>query len=307
VDNKPNRAALTASLLFAVFIWGASNTATKVVVKYWPPIFTGGVRFVAAGLVLFGLMRWTKLFGQRHSISPELERRLWWRGGLNLAVYIVAFNWALRLTSVSHVALYLAASPVWAVIWEGSPRRDWKSAQRYGAAALAFAGVLILFWPTLHQGSTRLLGEGAGLASSILWTSYGRQCRALGAELSGPEISAHTFWRAGLLLAPVAVVEVFTSGVPLRLDVVALQIFCILGGGVTAFAIWNHALRHWTTSKVYLFNNLVPLSTMSWAHVCLGEPITRTFWSAMLLIAAAVLFGQANWQRLLGLRQGLLF
>jgi drug/metabolite transporter (DMT)-like permease len=302
VDNKPNHAALAAGLLLAVFIWGANNTATKFIVKYWPPIFTGSLRFVAAALILFGLIRWTKLFAQRRSISPKLERQLWWRGGLNLAVYIVAFNWALRLTSVSHVALYLGAAPVWAVIWEGRPRGDWKSAQRYGAAALALAGVLILFWPTLHQGPTRLLGEGVGLASSILWTSYGRQCRALGAELSGPEISAHTFWRAGLLLAPLALVEVLAGGVALRADVVALQLFCILGGGVTAFAIWNNALRYWKTSKVYLFNNLIPLSTMGWAHVCLGEPITRTFWPAMLLIAAAVLFGQANWQRLFGLR-----
>ncbi len=302
MDNKPNHAGLAASLLLAVFIWGASNTATKVIVKYWPPIFTGGIRFVAAGLVLFALMRWTKWFGQRRAISRKLERQLWRRGGLNLAVYIVAFNWALRLTSVSHVALYLGAAPVWAVIWEGLPRKDWKSAQRYGAAALAFAGVLILFWPTLRQDSTRLLGEGLGLASSVLWTSYGRQCRALGTELSGPEIAAHTFWRAGLLLAPMAAVEVLTTGVALRPGVMALQVFCILGGGVTAFAIWNHALRHWKTSKVYLFNNLIPLSTMSWAHVCLAEPITRTFWAAMLLIAAAVLFGQANWQRLFGAR-----
>ena len=302
MDNKTNPAALAASLVFAIFLWGATNTATKVVVKYWPPIFTGSSRFVAAGLVFFALMRWTKLFGARHAITPKLERQLWWRGGLNLAVYIVAFNWALRLTSVSHVALYLGAAPVWAVIWEGLPRRDWKSVQRYGAALIAFTGVLILFGPALHQGSTRLMGECLGLAASVLWTSYGRQCRALASELSGPEVAAHTFWRAGLLMAPLGIVEALAGGIAPRMDVVALQTFCVLGGGVTSFAIWNHALRHWKTSKVYLFNNLIPLSTMSWAHFCLNEPITRTFWPAMLLIAAAVLFGQANWQKLFGVR-----
>ena len=61
---------------------------------------------------------------------------------------------------------------------------------------------------------------------------------------------------------------------------------------------WNNALRHWKTSEVYLFNNLIPLSTMLWAHFTLGEPMTPTFWIAMALVAAGVLLGQAKWQAL---------
>ena len=69
-----------------------------------------------------------------------------------------------------------------------------------------------------------------------------------------------------------------------------------------AFALWNNALRHWKTSQVYLFNNLVPVSTMTWAHFCLDEPFTRTFWAAMLLIGTGVLIGQANLQKIFGAR-----
>jgi len=66
---------------------------------------------------------------------------------------------------------------------------------------------------------------------------------------------------------------------------------------VVAFGIWNVALRHWPTSKVYLFNNLIPLSTMTWAHFTLGEAVTTTFWLAMALIVAGVVLGQGNWFR----------
>ena len=76
-----------------------------------------------------------------------------------------------------------------------------------------------------------------------------------------------------------------------------IQIFCIVAGSVVAFAFWNNGLRHWKTSRVFQFNNLVPLSNMAWAHVCLGEQITATFWIAMLLIGAGVFAGQANWRR----------
>ncbi|MGA2542102.1 MAG: DMT family transporter [Verrucomicrobiota bacterium] len=300
MQNKPNNTLIAAGLFFAVFVWGANNAAAKFILKSWPANFTGSTRFLAAGLILLALLRWTKLFGATHAVPPDLNRRLWWRGGLSLAVYIVVFNWALKLTALSHVALYLGASPVWALLWEGRPERSWKSAQRYGAAALAFCGVLILLWPALRTSSGSLLGELLGFACSLLWTNFGNQCRVLGRDLNGAEVSAHTFWRAGLILAPFAAGELFTQDVPVRSSLILAQMVCVLGGSVVAFAIWNSALRHWQTSRVYLFNNLIPLSTTAWAYFCLGEQLTSTFWPAMILIGAGVFLGQANWEKFFG-------
>lgn len=294
---KVNNGAITAGLLFAVFLWGANNAAIKYLVRFWPPIVIGSMRFLAAGLIFLALLRWTILFGPPSVLSPDLKKSLWLRGGLSLAAYIVAFNCAVKLTALSHVALYLGAAPVWALLWEGPPQMNWRSAQRYAAAALALAGVLFLFLPALRQGGGRWSGEILGLACGVLWTNYGVQCHLLGRHLSGAEVSAHSFWRAGLLLAPPALVEVSSTGLPWRLDLVGAQLFCVLGGGVVAFALWNGALRHWKTSQVYLFNNLIPLSNMAWAHVCLDEPITSTFWVAMALIGAGVLLGQVKLRR----------
>lgn len=297
---KPSNGAIAGGLALSVFLWGANNTGVKYLVRFWPPIATGSSRFLAAGLVMLALLRWTTLFGARKKRHPaELEKALWWRGGLSLAVYIAAFNWAVKLTELSHVALYLGAAPVWALLWEGRPPISWKSAQRYGAAALAFCGVLALFLPTLrnaHAGS--VLGEIIGMSCGVLWTNYGVQCRVLGQRLSGAEVTAHTFVRGGLLLAPAGAIELATGGaIHWRLDLVLIQLFCIVAGSVVAFAFWNSGLRHWKTSQVFQFNNLIPLSNMAWANVCLGERITPTFWIAMLLIAAGVFAGQANWRK----------
>jgi drug/metabolite transporter (DMT)-like permease len=300
VQKKPNSTAIAAGLLCAVFLWGASNTAVKYLVTFWPPVFIGSTRFLSAGLLFCALLRWTKLFGETRPVSRELSRRLWLRGGLSLAVYILAFNWALKLSSVSHVTLYLGASPVWALLWEGRPRRNWESIRRYGAAALAFCGVAVLLWPAVRRGAGSVPGEFLGVVCSVLWAFFGRQCHILGRDLSGAEVSAQTFWRVGILLAPFSLVEISMQPVPWQLNLLLLQLFCVLGGSIAAFAFWNGALRHWKTSQVYLFNNLVPLSSMAWAYYCLDEQITPTFWRAMLLIGAGVLLGQANWQRVFG-------
>jgi len=136
--------------------------------------------------------------------------------------------------------------------------------------------------------------------ASVLWTNYGRQCRVLGSSLSGAEITAHTMWRAGVLLMPLALIEVAAAGLVWNAGLVLVQGYCIIAGGVVAFALWTNALRHWKTSEVYLFNNLIPLSTTLWARVWLNEPMTPTFWLAMLLIVSGVVLGQTNWQRLFG-------
>jgi drug/metabolite transporter (DMT)-like permease len=300
VTRAKSDAAIGSSLVLAVFLWGANNAGTKFIVGTWPPVFTGATRFLCAGLLMLAIFRWTNWLGKPAQLSAPLKRELWLRGGLSLAVYIVAFNWALRLTSASHVALYLGASPVWALLWEGRPQKNWRTFQRYLAAAIALAGVFVLFLPALKnsRGGT-IIGEVLGLLVSVLWTNYGRQSRVLGAKISGAEASAHTMWRAGLLLLPLGLAEAFRTGLQWRNDLVLIQLYCIVAGGVAAFAIWNNALAHWPASRVLLFNNLIPLSTTTWSHFCLGEPMTPTFWTAMILIVIGVGLGQTNWQKFL--------
>jgi len=298
VSQSKNNVAVAGSLLFTIFLWGGNNAGTKWLVMVWPPIWTGGIRFLLAGAVLLAVLRYTSWLGEYQTPSSNLQRQLWLRGGLVLAVYIVAFNWALRLTSASHVALYLGASPVWALLWEERPRRNWASAKRYGAALLAVSGVLVLLWPALRAAKPNLPGEFLGLASSILWALFSRQMRFLSMQLSGTEVAAHTMWMSGILLLPFGLVEIALRGLPVNAASLGVLGFCVVCGGVIPYALWNSALRHWRTSRVMLFNNLIPLSTMTWAYFFLHEAVTPTFWAAMVLIVAGVVLGQSGWSKI---------
>jgi drug/metabolite transporter (DMT)-like permease len=300
VSESKNNAVVAGSLLFTVFLWGGNNAGTKWLVMTWPPIWTGSIRFLLAGLVLFAILRSTSWLGECHPLTASLRRQLWLRGGLILAVYIVAFNWALRLTSASHVALYLGASPIWALLWEERPQASWASAKRYGAALLAVGGVLVLLWPALQTAKPDLLGEFCGLTCSVLWAYFSRQMRFLTVQLSGTEVAAHTMWMSGVLLLPFGLMEIGMHGLPINALSLGVLAFCIVCGGVIPYALWNDALRRWRTSRVMLFNNLIPLSTMSWAYFFLHEPVTHTFWVAMVLIVAGVIIGQTDWSKIAG-------
>ena len=304
VSQPKNNAAIAGSLVLVSFLWGGNNAGTKWLVALWPPVWTGGIRFILAGLMLLAVLRFTPWLGGYRPLTAPLRRQLWWRGGLSLAVYIVVFNWALRLTAASHVALYIGASPVWTLLAEERPRRTWGSVRRYGAALLALGGVLVLFWPALRTARVDLAGELLGLAASVLWANFSHQMRVLSASLGGAEVAAHTMWMSGILLMPFALVEIAACRPAVSVEAVEVLAFCVVFGGVIPYALWNNALRHWRTSQVVLFNNLLPLSTMMWSHFCLREPVTSTFWAAMILIVAGVVLGQANWTRIFGMPEG---
>lgn len=299
MSQSKHNTLIAVSLLSVVICWGGNNAGTKWLVGNWPPVFTGSLRFLFAGLMLLAVLRFTKWLGVFEKLPPGLQKQLWLRGGLSLAAYTMTFNWALRLTSASHVALYIGASPVWALLAEERPRRTWASVRRYSAALLAVAGVLVLFWPALKAGiHTSLLGELCGLAASFLWALYSRQSRWLSAHLNGLEVTANTMWMAGVVLIPLGLLEVFSHGIEFTGQRVGVLFFCIIIGGVIPYAFWNNALRHWPASQVLLFNNLIPVTTSVWVYFTLGEAITSTFFAALILIVVGVIIGQVDWAKI---------
>ena len=297
MPERKHHVSITASLLLVVVLWGGNNAGTKWLVASWPPVYTGMSRFLFGGLILLAVLRFTKWLGDFQPPSAVQRRQLWLRGGLSLAAYTIVFCWALRLTAASHVALYIGASPVWALLVEERPKPDWSSVRRYGAALLAVSGVLVLFWPALENSTFDLAGECCGVAASVLWANYNHQSRILARTIHGVEVAANAMWMSGVWLLPIAIVEIARHGLVLDAPHVGIQSMAIIFGGVVPYALWNSALRHWQTSRVMLFNNFIPLTTATWAHYSLGEPLTPTFFAAMLLIVAGVALGQMDWSK----------
>ncbi|HAV64392.1 MAG TPA: hypothetical protein DCY13_18740 [Verrucomicrobiales bacterium] len=167
---------------------------------------------------------------------------------------------------------------------------------------LAIAGAMVLFWPSLRLGGDQWLGEATGLASSLLWAVFGHLSRGLTPHISSVELTAHSMWRAGVWMIPLTIWEVETVGVVLRLDASLIFLYSVLGPGIFSFALWSNALMHWPTSKVYLYNNIIPMWTVFWTWLFFREPVTANVWIALTLIVSGVILATTNWKRLLGPR-----
>jgi drug/metabolite transporter (DMT)-like permease len=294
VWNTRSNLAITLGIATAMVLWGINNVAIRFMVQNWPPLFTAVTRMFCISAILLAVLRWTRWLGEPKPLSRKLHWEVWRQAGVWQATFVVLFSYALYFTGAARVGLVLAASPVWAVLLE---RKSGGMARKYLAAALAVIGIGLLLTPSLDGAVADWRGDVCALASSLAWVMFGRQCKGLGEHLSGVEVTGHTMWRAAVLMSPWAIYEAATHTLPPRPELFLVQTYCIVFGGVIAFSLHYHALRCWPMSRVFLWGNLLPITTMAAAWLILNEAVSGTFWIATALVAAAVAVGQSGRSR----------
>jgi drug/metabolite transporter (DMT)-like permease len=156
--------------------------------------------------------------------------------------------------------------------------------------ALALAGLAIMFNPASFDWSDgrALLGNGLLLLAAACWAVSIVYVRAH-KWISTP--FQLVFWEVLLATGLLALLALFFDGVP-RVEWTLLLVLLLLYGGVcgNALAYWavamvNRSLPAATTSLGLLATPVV--GTFS-AAITLGEPITQTLFSAMVLIVGGI-------------------
>jgi drug/metabolite transporter (DMT)-like permease len=291
--RNPSNTVIAGMLCLTVLFWGANNTGLKFLVREWPPFWVISSRIWLVGGILALLLRYTRWLGVAATVPPAIGQVLWLRAGLSLASYFAAITYSLKFISAPQMALHLATSPVWGLVFEARPPASWTVVRKYAAACLALGGVVVLLWPKIQSGNFAWKGDLLAQIASMLWTLYGRECRGLSKDFSGAQITCATMWRAAVWLAPATLWELATVPIRFTLPLMGVHAYCTVFGGVVAFAFYAHALRFWPVSQVFLFNNLIPASTMAFSYLLMGEAVSRTFWIAVAMVTVAVVAGRS--------------
>ena len=288
VSNTAPTWKILAAIGIAIFLWSGNNIASKIVISEWPVMASTCVRFGIGSFILLGVLG--RFSSQRHPqpIDAKLRRELWLGPGLSFTVYLMSFIWALNYTTASHVALYFAASPAFAMLWDRLSGQAIPWTRTLLAASLTFTGVLWLFLPSLSGTESTVLGDSLAFLGSLLWVHYSHQSRQFQGRLPAAQLNGEIFWRTTLLTSPFFLYDIATQTIEWSTPVVIAFVYTAIGPSILAFLAWSYALRHWPTSKVMLFVNLIPLMTALWAYAILGETVGRDFWIAVSFVAAGV-------------------
>src|ERR1700681_2208035 len=170
MEADTHRPTWKTFLAFAIiyFVWGSTFLAIRVGVREVPPFLLAAMRFLVAGLILYG---WMIAHGER---SPSGRQ---WRSAFLLAILIFVLDygllfWAERRVPSGIAAVMLATIPVFMAIGEIVFLRTQRLTLRLGFALLVgLGGVAVLVGHTMSMGEAPIETAGACalIGAGIRW------------------------------------------------------------------------------------------------------------------------------------------
>ena len=286
-------AAWKTLLAFAViyFVWGSTFLAIRVGVREVPPFLFAAMRFVIAGLALYGWMR------LRGAASPSGKE---WLSVSLLAVLMFVGDygllfWAERRVPSGIAAVMLATIPVFMALAEILFLKTQRLTLRLSVALLiGIGGVAVLASRSLGLREVPVDSAGALalLVAAINWSIAAALTRKLPLPASKPMSSGAQMFVGGILLASTAGmlgefrgfdVERVSRGAWFALA------YLIVAGSIVAFTAYVWLLHHESPTKVGTYAYVNPVVAVMVGYFLGGESFgPRTLLGTLLVLASVI-------------------
>src|ERR1700733_15010627 len=201
MDSKTHRPQWKTLLAFAIiyFVWGSTFLAIRIGVHEVPPFLFAAIRFLIAGLVLYG---WMIARGER---SPT--RRQWMSAVLlALLIFVIDYGllfWAEQRVPSGIAAVMMATIPVFIALAEILFLRTQRLTVRLASALLVgIAGVAVLMSRAFNLGGAPIdrAGATALIIASLSWSTASVLTRRLPLPPSKVMSSGAQMLAGGILL-----------------------------------------------------------------------------------------------------------
>ena len=280
--------AIWAALGTVYVIWGSTYLAIAIAVQTLPPLFSAGLRFCVAGLVLVSVVAARR--GLRVARDQVLAAAV---VGLLLIVggngFVVL---AERTVPSGLTALIIASVPLWIVILRRIAG-DRIHASTFAGVAVGFAGVAFLVVPRGSSGAVDLSGVLLLLVATVSW--------ALGTFLSPRlRMPANGLLSTGLqqltggivLVAAGAAMGELAHLEPARWSTGSLLAmgYLVVFGSLVAFTAYSWLLQNAPVSLVATYAYVNPVVAVLLGALILAEPVTGSIVVGAAIILAAVAF-----------------
>lgn len=293
MDTASRPRAWKVLLAFAIiyFVWGSTFLAIRVGVREVPPFLLAGMRFLVAGIILYGWMR------ARGTPSPTARE---WSAASFLAVLIFVFDygllfWAERRVPSGIAAVMLATIPVFMTLAEILFLRTQRLTLRLGLALLVgMAGVAVLVGHTMSLGEAPVdtAGACALIVAAVSWSVAASLTRKLPLPAAKAMSSGAQMFAGGVLLMLTAAllgefhgfhVQAVSRGAWLALA------YLIVAGSIVGFTAYVWLIHHESPTKVGTYAYVNPVVAVLVGYFFGGEAIgPRTIVGTALVLVSVV-------------------
>lgn len=288
MDSIIDRRRAWALLALVVLLWGVNWPVMKVGLEYIPPLTFAAVRLLLGALTLFvvaaaaGVLR----FPARNDWPVVLSVGL-----VQMALFLGLITVALQFVPAGRSAILAYTTSLWVVPLAAIVLGEPVDRYRGMGMALGLLGVLVLFNPLGFDWDDPavLLGNGLLLFAAFCWALLIVQVRGYRMEGTPLSLGPWQFLVAAAAVVPIAVWLEHDATIHWSPELAAILIYN--GPLATAFCFWGmisvtRALPAATTSIGSLG---VPTTGVISAALWLGEMLTATIVSGLLLIGAGLL------------------
>jgi len=293
MESTPRPRRWQTLLAFAIIylVWGSTFLAIRVGVREVPPFLLAGMRFFAAGIVLFA---WMRAKG-----TPSPSRREWATASF-LAVLIFVGDygllfWAEKRVPSGVAAVMMATIPVFLALAEIVFLRTQKLTLRLGFALLVgIGGVLVLVSRSAGFGDAPIdfAGALALVVSAISWSLAAILTRKLSLPESKVMSSGAQMLAGGILLTLTAAMLGEFRGFDVRAVSVGAWlalIYLIVAGSIVAFTAYVWLIHHESPTKVGTYAYVNPVVAVLLGYALGGEALgSRTIAGTLLVLVSVV-------------------
>jgi drug/metabolite transporter (DMT)-like permease len=276
-------------MLVIYVVWGSTYLAIRFAVETMPPFLMAGTRFLLAGGILYGWLRF------RGAPRPRLTD---WRSALFLGAFLLVggnglVTWAEQWVTSGVAALIITTTPLWIMLFEwllfGGAR---PRVVVWLGMAIGFAGVALLIdYEPDGAGSNHLWAIVALCGAPLLW-SFGSLVAQRSRPLDPPLLTTalQMLCGGGLMFALGIVLGEWGRFEPTAITARSWLSFAylVIFGALLAFTTYMWLLRVAKPTVIATYAYVNPLVAVFLGAVIGGEELTANIGLATAMIVGAV-------------------
>lgn len=282
---------LVGAFLALYLIWGSTYFVIRIGVESWPPMLLAGVRFVAAGSLMFVWLRWR---------GVALPTKKEW-GSCAIVGFLLLSCGNGGVTVAEHLgiasavaALAIATVPLFALLF-GLIWGQRTTALEWGGMLLGLIGIGLLNLGHNLQASP--LGAVIVLLAAASWAFGSMWSRHLSLPSGAMASAAQMLVGGALLLLGSAVSGERLEQIPDMAGWLALGYLTVLGS-IVAFSAYLYLLKQVRPAAATSYAYVNPVVAVLLGISFGGEHIGAEEWVAMtVIVCAVVLIGLPQWKR----------
>jgi drug/metabolite transporter (DMT)-like permease len=275
-------------------VWGTTYLAIHVALETVPVLLVAGLRWMAAGVIMSGLM----LATGRRLPQPRLWAPLALLGLLMNVVGNGFVVYAQQYVASGLTAVLIATTPFWSALAERLlPNGERFSKRSLAGLALGFSGIVVLVWPEMTNGGAGgrsfVIGVIAIQLACIGWvigTSFAKR-HELGDNPFRSTALQMVF--SGIMLLVAATAHGDWAHVSFTPRTIAAMLYLSIAGSLVAYSAYIYAIQHLPLQLVSLYAYINPMIAVALGTLLLNEPLSaRILIAAVLVLAGTWIVGK---------------